>query len=136
MKISLETWSHIVGVLGFISILISGLLTWRKGLLNTGFTKFQDLYRIEMTTFKGEVRGYINKADERHTKTLDRIAELYEKTHNEILAQNLICKVVQGKKPEEMKLEKQWKNRIETELKVLEKKITHIEVLVDNNIKK
>jgi len=136
LTISLETWSHIAGVLGLFAIVASGLLAWRKELLKLGFDKFQDLYRLEMTTFKSEVRGYMNKADERHTKILDRIAELYEKTHNEILAQNMICKVVQGRKPAEVKLEKEWKSRIETELNGLEKKISHIEVLVDKNIKK
>ena len=91
-----------------------------------------DLYRIEMTTFKGEVRNYMNKADERHTKTLDRIAELYEKTHKQITEQNLVCKVVQGKKPMEIKAEKAWKQKIEKDLEELDKKVTHIEDCVNN----
>ena len=120
------------GILGILSIVITGMLAWRKQLFKSGFSAFQDLYRIEMTTFKGEVRNYMNKADERHTRTLDRIAELYEKTHKQITEQNLVCKVVQGKKPIEIKAEKAWKQKIEKDLEELDKKVTHIEDCVNN----
>ena len=131
LAISLETWSHIAGVMGLTTTLIFAFLAWRKGLIKMEFSKFQELYTTQMIDFKTEVRGYINKADERNTKTLDHIAELYVKTHNEIVDQNRICDIVQAKKTIITRQERSWRKRIEDELKILDKKMDHIEDCVD-----
>ena len=128
VAISLETWSHVAGVMGLTVTLIFAFLAWRKGLIKMEFGKFHELYTTQMSDFKTEVRGYINKADASHTKTLDHIAELYVKTHNEIVDQNRICGIVQAQKPIITKTEKAWKARIEKEILSMDKKLIEIEI--------
>ena len=137
LNISIETLSHIAGIMGLISIIITVMLTWRKHLLTSGFENFQDIYRIEMTEFKTTVREYSGKNDDRHTRTLDRVAELYEKIqiqnqeiHDQIIEQNKICDIVQSSKRIISKQETTWKKKIEFDLVELTKKIDHINEMI------
>jgi phage-related protein len=138
-NISLETWSHIVGVIGFIMMLISVIIAWRKKIFKSGFMGFQDVYRADMAIydakmndFKTEIRNYINKSDERHTRTLDRIAELYEQTHNDINRQIRVCDVIQATKEGADQANEVWKKSMDVNLQKLEKRIIHIENCVNN----
>ena len=84
-----------------------------------------------MYDFKAEVRRYMSQSDERYTKTLNRIADLYQEIHNKIMEQNNLCSLVQMQKPSEQRKEDKWKANVEAELKALDKKITHIEECVN-----
>jgi len=129
----------IIGVFGFLALLISAYIAHRKRIFDSGFNKFRDLYRVEMDEFKSTIlsmmntiRDIVNQNDERHTKTLDTIARYYQKTHDEIKDQNKVCDIVQASKPIIAKQEKEWKQRIENELLRIDKKVTHIEDCVNN----
>ena len=132
VSLTLEMWSHVAAILGLISTIAFALLAWRKNLLKSGFSHFQDLYKTEMTDFKIEVRRYISQADQNNKVTLEKMADLYVKTHNEIMEQNRLCGLIQSKKPYEAKEEKEWKDNIENKLRILNEKISHIEDCVNN----
>ena len=129
---NLETLSHIAGVLGLLSIVITSFLAYRKNLLNTGFRNFQDMYRIEMVDFKKTVRDYIANNDKKNSRNIERIVELYGDTRNLIAEQNKICDIVQASKRIITKQEKDWKVRIEKDMNDLIKKVNHINKIVDN----
>lgn len=145
-KQTLETLSHISGVLGLVAIAVTSVLAYRKKLLNAGFENFQKIYSLEMQAhkenihsemidFKKEIRTYINQAEERHSKTLDQIAGLYVKTHEEIISQNRQCDLIQSTKPLLEEQERKWKNKVETELDEIRDKLSHIEDCVNNKKK-
>ena len=131
-QLTLEFWSHIAGVLGLVAVAVTGVLAWRKHLLQNSFSTFQIIYRNEMDEFKKTVREYINKNDERHEKTLNRIVELYQKTHDQIIEQGRVCSIVQASKPYQAKMDSEWKNKIEKDLSGVNKKLSDIEKIVKN----
>ena len=74
------------------------------------------MYRTEMNDFKSTIRDYIAKNDEKNNRTLERIAELYQKTHDEIRDQNKVCAIVQSSKRIISKQEQEWRDRIEKDI--------------------
>lgn len=131
-EITLETWSHISGVMGIIAVIVTSILTWRKGLLKNGFDHFQEIYVIQMTEFKKTVRDYVNQNDARNSRTLDRVAELYEKTHVEIEKYVRAFDIFQERTKVEKIEEENWKRRVDKDLKLLTQKIDHIDKVVNN----
>lgn len=129
---SLETLSHLAGVLGLASIIITAFLAYRKQLLRSGFTSFQDTYRTEMADFKKTVRDYIAINDQRNHENIERIVELYSETRDLIKDQNKVCDIVQSTKPIIEKNEKEWRDRMEKEITELAEKISHINAVVNN----
>lgn len=129
-QLTLEFWSHIAGVAGLVAVVVTSVLAWRKSLLSNSFATFQIIYRNEMDEFKKTVREYINKNDERHEKTLNRIVELFTKTHEEIAEQNRVCGLVQAAKPYQAKQDQTWKDKIERDIDKMNNKLTHIENIV------
>jgi len=121
---TLENYSHIAGVAGIISIVITFILGYRKKLLMTGFNTFKDNYnlfrqeiRSEMIDFKTTIRDYINQNDERHTRTLERVTQIFDDTQKAICKQTNACKMVQVRKEGASKRDSEWKERIEKEVK-------------------
>ena len=132
LNIALETWSHIAGVVGLVMTVLSAVLIWRKELLKAGFNQFRDLYITEMLDFKTEIRRYISKSDDAHSRTIKRIAELYEKTHEDVRQQTINCNLIQTKKPLIEEHENEWKAKMENRFDEMRKQITHIENCVNN----
>lgn len=139
---------QIVGILGFLLAVLSAVLIWRKRLLNTGFEAFKETYRTEvkefkvtitndmadfksairneMADFRDTMRGYINQNEERHTKALNRVVELYTETHKEVTNQTGICRVIQAKREGTIKYEDEWKKQIEEELTEIKSDVKRI----------
>lgn len=124
--------SEVIGILGLILAVGSAILAWRKKLLSTGFETFKQTYRIEMDDFKTTIRNYINQNEERHSKTLNRIVELYENTHNEVTSQTNICKVIQARREGNIKFEEVWKKQIEDELNEVREDVRHIKKVINH----
>ena len=114
--VSMETINQAFGIFGVILAVLALVFAWRKSLLNTGFKNWQSTYRIEMNDFKATIRDYISKSDDKTSKTLERIAELYQETHDEIRDQNKVCAIVQSSKRILSKQEKEWRERIEHDI--------------------
>jgi len=130
---TLENYSHIAGILGLLSIVITLILGYRKKLLSAGFEAFRDQYKLfqqeirsEMNEFKTTVRDYINQNDERHSRTLERITDIFEQTQDSIRKQTNVCKMVQVRKEGAFKREKYWKERIEKEITDIYVDVEHI----------
>ena len=130
---TLENYSHIAGILGLLSIVITLILGYRKKLLSAGFEAFRDQYKLfqqeirsEMNEFKTTVRDYINQNDERHSRTLERITDIFEQTQDSIRKQTNVCKMVQVRKEGAFKREKDWKERIEKEITDIYVDVEHI----------
>ena len=130
---TLENYSHIAGIAGLLAIVITFILGYRKKLLSAGFQAFKDHYkqfqyeiRSEMNDFKATIRGYTAQNDERHTRTLERITELFEQTRETINKQTNVCKMVQVRKEGTYKREKDWKERIEKEITDIYIDVEHI----------
>jgi len=139
---TLENYSHIAGIAGLLAIIITFILGYRKKLLSTGFTMFKDHYnsfqneiRAEMADFKTTVRDYINQNDERHTRTLERITEIFEQTQKSINKQTNVCKMVQVRKEGTLKREQDWKDRIENEIKDIYIDVEHIKDKINHEKK-
>ena len=135
---TLETVSHVFGVLGILTGLFVTYLAHRKKLLNTGLTVFREQYRVEMDDFKKNVlsmvnmfREMMNKNDEKHTDTLNRFVELYEKTSRSVSKQANVCELLQVKKEGEVKLEKEWKLRMKKELDQVQEDVKHIKKAIN-----
>ena len=111
----LNIFSQIFGIVGVCLALFSAFLIYRKRLLNTGFDAFRNQYRIEMDDFKKNVlsnvnmfREMANENDKRHTRTLERIVDLYEKTSKTVSEQSNVCKLIQVKREGEDKIDTSW----------------------------
>lgn len=118
--VSLESLSHTAGIIGVLSALFFAFMSYRKKLLNTGFTAFGDLYRHEMDDFKKEVfrsvndlRKIMNQNEENHKKTLKHIVDLNLETQKQVIEQIGACKLIQGRKDVMTKTERDWKTKME-----------------------
>ena len=118
--LTLESVSHIGGIIGILATLFFAFMTYRKKLLNAGFTAFSNQYRIEMDEFKKEVFRYIddmrqlmNKNEDGHRKTLKQIVELNMETQKQVTKQIGACQLIQGKKDVIAKSEREWKLKID-----------------------
>ena len=140
----IEFFSWIAGIMGTALAIVSIILIWRKGLLESGFKSFQTTYRIEMDVFKDsinsgildfkkDVRGYISSHHEENNKKFDRIIELYEQTHKEVSSQTNICRVIQGKKEGVSFYEQEWKRQIEQELNEVKEDVKHIRSVINHD---
>lgn len=122
----IEASGIFVGIFGGVLTIVSIVLIWRKNLLNFGISTFQNVYRTEMDDFKKTIRDYVNKNDERHTATLNRIVNIYEKTHNEVLKQTHQCKLIQVQKTGEHRVDESWRKHIEGEMQQIKQDVTEI----------
>jgi len=136
---TLETWSHISGILGFLAVIFTVYLTHRKKLLKTGFTLFRDQYRTEMDDFKTYIRDDINmlremmnENDARHTKTLGRIVEYYKKTTDSVAEQANICKLIRVEDKGTRKVEDIWKKKMKTELDSVQNDINEMKQSIEH----
>ena len=136
---SLETLSHISGILGFLAVIFTVFITYRKKLLRTGFTLFRDQYRAEMDDFKMYIRGDINmlremmnENDERHTKTLSRIVEYYKKTTDSVTEQAGICKLIRVEDKGSRKVEDIWKKKMKDELDGVQKDVMEMKKSIEH----
>lgn len=137
--INLEMLSHIGGLIGVLAALLFSFMAYRKKLLNTGFDTFRDQYRNEMDDFKKNVlssvnvfREIMNENDKRHTRTLNRIVELYESTNKSVTNQANTCNILQVKQVGEKKIEENWKIRMKTELGQVQKDVDHIKKAINH----
>lgn len=128
----IEKIELLVGIVGGLIGALAIIFAWRKNLLNIGFETFKETYRQEMSDFKSDVRGYINKNDEKHGQTLERIVELYQQTHREVTSQTNICKVIQAKREGVAKYEDDWKRQIEEELNEVKADVKHIREVINH----
>ena len=129
---NLEMLSHIGGLIGVASALFFGFMAYRKKLLNTGFTAFRTQYRQEMDDFKDNILTNMNKNDERHSKTLNRIVELYEGTHDSVREQANTCKLIRVESAGAKKLEDSWKRNIKSELDQVQKDVAHMKKVINH----
>jgi hypothetical protein len=118
--LTLENVSHIGGILGILATLFFSFMTYRKKLLNAGFSAFSNQYRIEMDEFKNEVFRYIddmrklmNKNEDAHKNTLKQIVDLNLETQKQVSKQTGMCKLIQGKKEVQTKSESDWRKNME-----------------------
>ena len=139
ITINLETLSHIGGIVGVVAALFFAYLGHRKKLLNTGFTAFRTQYRQEMDDFKNNILSNVNlfrkmmdKNDERHSKTLDRIVELYEGTHNSVKDQANTCKLIRVERAGDKKVEDAWKTNMKKELHQVQEDVAHMKKVINH----
>jgi hypothetical protein len=128
----MEVLSYFAGVIGTLLALMSGMLVWRKNLLNSGFEKFRELYRVEMDDFKTTVRGFINSNEQEHRKTYNRIVELFEQTHKEVTSQTTICKIIQTRREGSTKIDDLWKDHIKKELDEVREDVRRIKKVINH----
>ena len=128
----IEKIELLVGIVGGLIGALAIIFAWRKNLLNIGFETFKETYRQEMSDFKSDVRGYINKNDEKHGQTLERIVELYQQTKDQVAAQTSICKVIQAKREGNTKADDMWRQRIEEELTEVQNDVRHIKKVINH----
>ena len=133
-------FSQIFGIVGVCLALFSGFLIYRKRLLNSGFDAFRNSYRIEMDDFKKNILAMVNtfremsnKNDERHTRTFQRVVELYESTNQAVKSQSNVCELLQVKKEGDLKLEKVWKTKIMKELDQVQSDVRHIKEVLNHD---
>ena len=119
----LNIFSQIVGIIGVCLALFSAFLIYKKKLLMSSFDSFRNSYRIEMDDFKRNVLAMVNtfremsnKNDERHTRALERVVDIYEKTEKAVQSQANMCELLQVKKEGDVKLENVWKAKITKDL--------------------
>ena len=130
---NLEVLGQIGGLIGVLSAVFFAFMSYRKKLLRTGFDAFRNQYRSEMDDFKEFIRSDINmfremanKNDERHTRIMERIVELYEKTSKSVEEQSTVCKILRSSTLNEKKLEDQWKRNIKSELAQVKEDVSAI----------
>ncbi len=130
---NLEVLGQIGGLIGVLSAVFFAFMSYRKKLLSTGFDAFRNQYRSEMDDFKEFIRSDINmfremanKNDERHTRIMERIVELYEKTSKSVEEQSTVCKILRSSTLNEKKLEDQWKRNIKSELAQVKEDVSAI----------
>ncbi len=130
---NLEVLGQIGGLIGVLSAVFFAFMSYRKKLLRTGFDAFRNQYRSEMDDFKEFIRSDINmfremanKNDERHTRIMERIVELYEKTSKSVEDQSTVCKILRSSTLNEKKLEDQWKRNIKSELAQVKEDVSAI----------
>ena len=128
----LENIELLVGIGGGILGIIAVILVWRKNLLNSGFESFKEMYREEMDTFKHDIRGYVNKNDEKNTANMNRIIQLYEQTKEQVATQTGICKVIQARREGLTKVDDMWRQRIEEELTEVQNDVKHIKKVINH----
>lgn len=129
----LENIELLVGIGGGILGIIAVILVWRKNLLNSGFESFKEMYREEMDTFKKDVRGYINKNDEKNTSNMARIVQLFEQTKEQVATQTGICRVIQARREGSTKADDMWRKRIEEELTEVQNDVKHIKKVINHS---
>ena len=136
---SLETLSHIAGIVGLIAVIFTFFLAYRKKLLNTGFSLFRNQYRIEMDEFKRHIlndisiyRDIMNRNNEQNTKAMNRIVELYENTHNSVKEQASTCKLIRVESSGAKKLEDVWKKNIKSELDQVQRDVAHMKKVINH----
>jgi len=130
---NLETLSHIFGIGGFLVGIFTIFLAYRKRLLQTGFTNFQEQYRIEMDDFKKYIRNDINmfremmnENDARHTKSLETIATYYKSTSDEVTKQSNVCKLIQKGNSINKKYSDDWNVNLKNELDDVQRDVTQM----------
>ena len=136
---NLEVLGQIGGLIGVLSALFFAFMSYRKKLLNTGMDEFRNQYRSEMDDFKEFIRSDINmfremanKNDERHTRIMEKIVELYEKTSKSVEEQSTVCKILRSSTLNEKKLEEQWKRNIKTELVQVKEDVSDIKKFLNH----